>query len=117
MTKTKIIDEIEKNQMKENIPDINVGDTVCISKLITEGKKQRIQKFEGIVIKQQGSNSRKSITVRKIFGQFGVEKSFLIHSSLVPEIKVLKRGKVRRAKLNYLRNRIGAKATRVKTKD
>ncbi|MFC1771128.1 50S ribosomal protein L19 [Candidatus Margulisiibacteriota bacterium] len=113
---SEIIKEIEQAQMKEKITEINVGDTVSVSKIITEGKKQRTQKFEGIVVKMKGSSSRKSITVRKIIDQIGVEKSFLLHSKLVPEIKILKRGKVRRAKLNYLRQRIGAKATRVKTK-
>jgi large subunit ribosomal protein L19 len=112
-----ILETIEKEQMKDDVPIINVGDTVIVSKIITEGKKQRTQRFEGIVVKKQGQYSKQSIAVRKVIGQVGVEKTFLIHSALVPEIKILKRGKVRRARLHYLRNRIGVKATRVKTKD
>jgi large subunit ribosomal protein L19 len=111
------IEELEKEQMKKDLQQFNIGDTVVVSKIIREGKKERIQKFEGIVIKKQGRFARENFTVRKIIDGIGVEKTFLINSPLVPEIKVVKRGLVRRAKLFYLRSRIGAKATRVKTKE
>ena len=112
-----MIEAIEKQDMKESIPELNVGDTVRVSKIIVEGKKQRVQKFEGVVVKMQGRFSRLSFTVRKIVDQVGVEKTFLLHSALLPAVEVLKRGKVRRAKLNYLRERVGVKATRVKVKE
>ena len=111
-----LITEFEKTQMKESVAECNVGDTVRVAKVITEGKKTRTQRFEGIIIKMQGTLSRKSITVRKIVDGVGVEKTFLLHSPLVPEVEILKRGIVRRAKLHYLRDRVGDKATRVKTK-
>lgn len=113
----KLIQDIEKSQMKPNVQKVNVGDKVRVSKLIVEGKKKRIQNYEGLIIKNQHSLSRESITVRKMVDGIGVEKSFLLHSPLVTEIKVVKRGKVRRARLNYLRNRVGSKATRVKSAD
>ena len=112
-----IIDEIEKKQLKSDIPSLSVGDTVVVSKLIVEGKKSRVQKFEGILIKKQNTGIRLSITVRKLVERVGVEKSFLVHSKLVPEIKVLKKGKVRRSKLYYLRDRQGKEATRIKSVD
>ncbi len=112
-----IILEIEKSQMKENTIELNVGDKVKIDYLITEGKKQRIQPYEGTIIEKKGANSRLAITVRKVVDKIGVEKTFLIHSPNVANIKVLKRGKVRRAKLFYLRDRLGEKATTVKTKE
>lgn len=113
-----IIAEIEKKQKKTNLPSINIGDTVIVSKEITEGKKSRIQKTEGIVVKKQGGNSsRASIVVRKLVDSIGMEKSFLIHSPLITSIEVTRRGKVRRARLFYLRDRIGKKATRIKAAD
>ena len=112
-----VIQEFEKSQLKEDAPDLNIGDTVCVSKMIVEGQKQRIQKFEGSIIKLQGSGSRKSFTVRKVIGGVGVEKSYLLHSPLVPKVEIIKRSKVRRAKLYYLRDRIGSKATRLKARD
>lgn len=114
---SQIIEEIEKAQMKESVPELSVGDTVNVSKIIVEGEKKRTQKFEGLIVKIQGRYSRTRFTVRKIIGKIGVEKTFLLHSELVPEVTVLKHGKVRRAKLNYLRERIGIKANRVKTRD
>ncbi len=111
-----VIEAIEKLEMKESIPEVNVGDSVRVSIVILEGKKQRIQKFEGVVVKTTGRLSRLSFTVRKIIDKIGVEKTFLLHSVLLPDVEILKRGKVRRAKLNYLRDRVGVKATRVKTK-
>ncbi|RAP36468.1 50S ribosomal protein L19 [Candidatus Marinamargulisbacteria bacterium SCGC AAA071-K20] len=114
---SKEIIEFEKNQEKGSVPSVQVGDTVRVSKVIIEGKKKRIQKFEGTVIKLQGSSSRKSVTIRKVIDNVGVEKSFLLHSPLLPEIVTIKRSKVRRAKLYYLRDRIGAKANRLKARD
>jgi large subunit ribosomal protein L19 len=109
-----LIDQFEKKQMKKKPPTVKVGDIVCVSKLIKEGKKERTQRSEGTVIKCQGSNSRASFTVRKVMDGVGVEKTFLIHSPLLSDIKIIQRSKVRRAKLYYLRDRIGAKANRLK---
>ncbi len=112
---SQIIEKIEKDQMKKNLPSISVGDTVVVSKEIVEGEKKRIQKFQGLIIKMQNRYSKKTIVVRKFVDKIGVEKSFLIHSPLVKEIKVLKKGKVRRARLYYLRDRLGKKAITVKS--
>lgn len=114
--KNKIIDEIEKAQLKESVPDLAVGDIVVVHKSIVEGKKQRIQKFKGTIIKIQSGSVRKSFTVRKIVNGKGVEKSFLLHSPLVVDVEVLQRSKVRRARLYYLRDRVGSKANRLKVK-
>ena len=111
-----IIIEIEKSQVKENLPEINVGDRVKVDLLITEGKKQRIQPYEGTIIEKKGHLHKESITVRKVVDGVGVEKSFSIHAPNVANIKIIKQGKVRRAKLYYLRNRLGEKATAVKAK-
>ena len=110
------IEEFEKSQMKESLPEINVGDTVIVDKVIVEGKKKRIQKFEGTVILRTGIRSRDSIVVRKVVDGIGVEKTYLLHSSLVSNVTVKRKGKVRRARLYYLRDRIGSKATRIKAK-
>jgi large subunit ribosomal protein L19 len=112
-----IIMEIEKEQMKKDIPAINIGDKVNISNVIIEGKKQRIQHFEGIVTEFKKNYSRQSITVRKIIDSIGVEKTFLVHSPLVSNIKIVQKGKVRRSKLYYLRNRIGIKARKIKVRE
>lgn len=118
MSTLPIIEEIEKSQLKtEGLPQINVGDSVNVSTTIIEGKKKRIQRFEGTIVKIQGALSRMSFTVRRVIDRVGVEKSFLLHSPLVTEIKIVRRGKVRRARLNYLRERVGVRATRVKAKD
>jgi len=109
-----IIDELEKEQMKDDLPRINVGDKVKIGYLIKEGKKERTQYYEGLVIESKNAYIRKSITVRKIVDGIGVEKTFPVHSPLVASIEILRAGKVRRAKLFYLRDRIGKKATLVK---
>ncbi|MDA1353226.1 MAG: 50S ribosomal protein L19 [bacterium] len=111
------IQEIEKDQMKKNVPSVSEGDTVVVSKIITEGKKSRIQKYEGVVLKKQNTRSRTQITVRKVVDKIGVEKTFLLHSPLVEKIEVIKRGKTRRARLYYLRKRTGKKATRIKSAD
>ncbi len=109
------IDEIEKEMMKSDLPELNPGDTVKVFVRIKEGNKERTQAFEGVIIKKQGSGANKSITVRKIFQGVGLERVFPIHSPRIESIKVLRRGSVRRAKLYYLRDRIG-KATRIKEK-
>ncbi len=112
-----IIIEFEKAQMKQSVVSFNVGDTVAVTTVIIEGQKRRTQVFEGIVMKQTGANHRRSFTVRRVIDKIGVEKSFLLHSPLVESIKVVSEGVVRRARLNYLRDRIGSKATRVKPKE
>ncbi|MDD5455548.1 MAG: 50S ribosomal protein L19 [Candidatus Margulisbacteria bacterium] len=114
---SKIIDELEKAQLKADLPAFNVGDTVKVSLKVIEGKKERIQSFEGIVTKVQNGGVRKNLTVRKVVDGIGVEKTFLVNSPQVPEIKVLRQGKTRRAKLFYLRERLGSKAGRIKAKD
>tara|TARA_B100001989_G_scaffold112887_1_gene79178 strand:- start:1284 stop:1871 length:588 start_codon:yes stop_codon:yes gene_type:complete len=110
------ITQLEKKQMKPEYTNVEVGDIVVVHKMIVEGKKQRVQRFKGTVIKIKGSLSRTSFTVRKVIDGIGVEKTFLLHSPLVPKIEVEKRSKVRRAKLYYLRDRIGSKANRLKVK-
>ena len=113
---TNLIDKIEKAAMKENLERVDVGDTVVLSNLIVEGKKKRIQKFQGVVIKKKGQFLRESITLRKVTDGCGVEKTFLLHSPLVSEYKIVKRAKVRRAKLFYLRERLGVKTSRLKVR-
>lgn len=105
-----IIREIEAEQLKEKVDDFNVGDTVRVYGKIKEGNRERIQVFEGIVLKRQGGSSRETFTVRKVSNGIGVEKTWPVHSPNVEKIEVVRRGKVRRAKLNYLRGRIGKKA-------
>ena len=99
--------------MKEQIPEFHVGDTVKVYGKIIEGNRERVQVFEGTVLKRQGSSSRETFTVRKLSNGVGVEKTWPLHSPNVEKIEVVRRGKVRRAKLNYLRGRIG-KAAKVK---
>ncbi|MFC1766949.1 50S ribosomal protein L19 [Candidatus Margulisiibacteriota bacterium] len=108
-----IISQIEKENAKKEVPDFNVGDTVRVFAKIIEGEKERLQAFEGTVIKRQGGGVRETFTVRKVVHSIGVERTFPIHSPKVDKIKVIKQGKVRRAKLYYLRDRIGSKATRI----
>lgn len=110
-----VIDKIEKESMRDDIPQLNPGDTVKVFVRIKEGNKERTQAFEGVVIKKRGSGLNASITVRKVFQGIGVERVFLIHAPRIEKIKVLRRGDVRRAKLYYLRERTG-KATRIKEK-
>ena len=108
-----VIEDIEKTQMKKEVPQFKVGDTVRVFSKIVEGGKERLQGFEGIVIKRQGGGAREAFTVRRIVQGVGVERSFLLHSPKVEKVIVLRSGKVRRAKLYYLRKRIGSQATRV----
>ena len=108
-----LIDLIEKENLKPEIPDFNVGDTVKVFIKIVEGDKERIQAFEGVVIARKNSSVRETFTVRRVSFGVGVEKTFPIHSPKVADIQVTRRGKVRRAKLYYLRARTG-KAAKVK---
>lgn len=110
---TDIIREIENEQIKAEIEEFRVGDTVRVHGKIKEGNRERIQIFEGIVMKRQGGSSRATFTVRKISNGIGVEKTWPLHSPNVAKIEVVRHGKVRRAKLNYLRERTG-KSARVK---
>lgn len=110
-----IIDELEKNYKKAEIPQMNPGDTVKVSVRIVEGNKERIQAFEGTIIKMHGAGLNKTVTVRKVFQGIGVERVFLIHSPRIDKFQVLRKGDVRRSKLYYLRERSG-KATRIKEK-
>ncbi|MCL2052529.1 MAG: 50S ribosomal protein L19 [Lachnospiraceae bacterium] len=105
-----IIREIEKEQLKKEVPVFHVGDTVKVHCKIKEGNRERIQIFEGTVLKRQGGSNRETFTVRKSSGGIGVEKTWPLHSPSVENIEVTRRGKVRRAKLYYLRSRIGKKA-------
>lgn len=110
-----IIDELEKPYMEKEVPEVNPGDTVKVFVRIVEGNKERIQAFEGTIIKKHGAGINKTITVRKVFQGVGVERVFLIHSPRIDKITVLRRGDVKRSKLYYLRERSG-KATRIKEK-
>ena len=105
-----IIKKIEEAQLKEKVDDFRVGDTVKVSALIKEGNRERIQVFEGTVIKRQGGGARETFTVRKLSNGVGVEKTWPLHSPLVSSIQVVRRGKIRRAKLFYLRDRVGKSA-------
>ena len=105
-----IIKSIEHEQLKNTIPDLKVGNTVRVHVKIKEGNKERIQVFEGIIIKKQGGGVNATFTVRKISYGVGVEKTFLIHSPLVEKVEVVRVGKARRARLFYLRDRVGKKA-------
>ena len=108
-----LIKEFEDEQLKKELPEIYVGDTVKVGVKITEGNKERVQPYEGVVIAKRHGGLNQTITVRRIFQGIGVERVFMLHSPQVASLKVERRGKVRRAKLFYLRDRVG-KATRVK---
>ena len=105
-----IIKNIEAAQLKEVAPEFHVGDTVKVSGKIKEGNRERVQVFEGTVLKRQGGGARETFTVRKFSNGIGVEKTWPVHSPNVEKVEVVRRGKVRRAKLNYLRDRVGKKA-------
>ncbi len=105
-----IIKSIEHEQLKDKIPELKVGNTVKVHVRIKEGNKERIQVFEGIIIKVQGGGVNQTFTVRKISYGVGVEKTFLIHSPLVEKVELVRVGKARRARLFYLRNRVGKSA-------
>ena len=108
-----IIRNIEQAQMKAEVPQFCVGDTVRVYAKIKEGNRERIQVFEGVVLKRQGGSSRETFTVRKNSNGVGVEKTWPLHSPKIEKVEVIRRGKVRRARLTYLRGRIG-KASKVK---
>ena len=108
-----LIKEFESEQLKKELPEVYVGDTVKVGVKITEGNKERVQPYEGVVIAKRHGGINQTITVRRIFQGIGVERVFMLHSPQVASLKVERRGKVRRAKLFYLRDRVG-KATRVK---
>ena len=105
-----IIKNIEDAQLKAQAPEFRVGDTVRVSAKIKEGNRERIQVFEGTVLKRQGGGARETFTVRKTSNGIGVEKTWPVHSPHVERVEVVRKGKVRRAKLNYLRDRVGKKA-------
>ncbi len=113
MNAQEIIRSIEAEQLKSNLPNIFVGDTVRVGVKIKEGDKFRVQPYEGVVIGKRNGGINETITVRRVFQGVGVERVFLLHSPRIDNIKILRRGKVRRAKLYYLRDRVG-KATRIK---
>lgn len=115
MKTVNIIDVIEKEQMKKSIPRFSIGDQVDVSVKIIEGDKERIQVFSGIVIAKNGGSLQETFTVRRIVQGEGVERVFPVHSPKIADIKVIKSGKVRRAKLYYMRSRTG-KGTRLQEK-
>ena len=105
-----IIKNIESTQLKAEVPQFRVGDTVRVHAMIKEGNRERIQIFEGTVLNRQGGSTRETFTVRKFSNGVGVEKTWPLHSPIVTKIQVVRKGKVRRAKLYYLRDRIGKRA-------
>ena len=111
--KKDIIKEIESAQLRTDLADFRVGDTVKVYAKVKEGNRERVQVYEGTVLKRQGGSSRETFTVRKLSNGVGVEKTWPLHSPIIEKIEVVRRGKVRRAKLNYLRDRVG-KAAKVK---
>ena len=113
LSASNLIKEFEDQQLKKELPEIYVGDTVKVGVKITEGNKERVQPYEGVVIAKRHGGINQTITVRRIFQGIGVERVFMLHSPQVASLKVERRGKVRRAKLFYLRDSVG-KATRVK---
>ena len=111
-----IIKSIEHEQMKNKVPELRVGNTVKVHVRVKEGNRERIQVFEGFVLKKQNGGISETFTVRKISSGVGVEKTFPIHSPKIEKIEVVRRGEVRRAKLNYMRERTG-KAAKIKSKE
>jgi large subunit ribosomal protein L19 len=109
------VDIVEQSRMRDDIPDFRPGDTVKVNVRVVEGTRSRIQVFEGVVIARRGGGLRESFTVRKISFGVGVERTFPVHSPVIESIEVARRGKVRRAKLYYLRDRVG-KSARIKEK-
>lgn len=107
---SEIIKNIEAAQLKAEVPSFNVGDTVKVYAKVIEGNRERIQVFEGTVLKKQGGSNRATFTVRKTSNGIGVEKTWPLHSPIVDKVEVVRYGKVRRAKLNYLRDRVGKRA-------
>lgn len=112
---SKVIEELEREQLKTNVPDFGPGDTVIVQVRVTEGERERLQAYEGVVIAKRNRGLNSSFTVRKVSHGEGVERVFQTHSPAIADIKVKRRGDVRRAKLYYLRERSG-KAARIKEK-
>lgn len=112
-----IISKIEKEQMKSEVSDFRVGDTVKVHNRVVEGGKERIQMFQGIVLAMGGTGLNKAFTVRKISYGVGVERVYPLHSPRIAKVEIISRGKVRRAKLHYLRDRVGKRAIQVKLAD
>lgn len=110
-----IIRAIEQQQIKQDVPEFNVGDNVKVHYRITEGNRERIQVFQGDVIRRQGASNRETFTVRKISFSIGVERTFPVHSPKIERIEIVRKGDVRRAKLYYLRKKVG-KAAKIKEK-
>ena len=111
-----IIDQIEKENMKENLPAFNVGDTVRVGVIIKEGDKERVQAYEGVVIAKKNGGVRETFTVRKISNGVGVERTFPLHSPLIAGVEIVRKGRPRRAKLYYVRELTG-KAAKIKSAD
>jgi large subunit ribosomal protein L19 len=109
-------DLVERPYLKEDVPDFKPGDTVKVHVRVVEGERERIQVFEGIVIRRRGSQLSQTFTVRKISFGVGVERTFPVHSPMISKIEIATRGAVRRSKLYYLRDRVGKKATKIKEK-
>ena len=116
MNKNKIIQQIEKDQMNKELPEFGPGDSVVVQVKIKEGDRERLQAYEGVVIGKRSRGLNSSFTVRKISHGVGVERIFPLHSPMIASIDVKRRGKVRRAKLNYLKNVTGSKAARIEEK-
>lgn len=110
-----IIDKINEKQINPNVPEFQVGDTVRVDVKIIEGKRERIQAFEGVVVARRGGSVSETFTVRKVSSGVGVERTFPMHSPKLAAITVVRKGKVRRAKLNFLKNRVGG--YRIKERD
>ncbi len=110
-----LVKNVEKEQLKNDLSDFKAGDAVRVNVRVTEGKRERIQPFHGIVIKRQGGSINETFTVRRIASGVSVERTFLVHSPRIESVDIIRKGKVARGKLYYLRNRIG-KAARVKMK-
>ncbi len=108
------IEQIEQNSMRMDIPQFKAGDTLKVHVKIREGEKQRIQIFQGFVLRRQGESNRETFTVRKVSGGIGVERTFPVHSPMVDKIELVNRGRVRRAKLYYMR-KLRGKAARIRT--
>ena len=105
-----LIKQIEDNHLKDNLPEINSGDSVKVNVKVSEGNRERIQTFEGVVISINGTGLSKTITVRKLSFGVGVERIFPIHAPIVDNVEIIRKGKVRRSKLYYLRDRVGKSA-------
>ncbi|HYY45136.1 MAG TPA: 50S ribosomal protein L19 [Actinomycetota bacterium] len=108
------IDVVERPQLRDDLPEFRPGDTVRVHVRVVEGERERIQVFEGVVIRRRGSRLSETFTVRKISFGVGVERTFPVHSPMIAKIEVITRGAVRRAKLYYLRDRVGRRATKIK---